>query len=136
MMSKRAYILQAVALMAMIGLIIPDVRLYFLNRDWTWFYLIAQSFCLTFTLVPVIHRIAPILGAIDTPGGRKQHANPTPLMGGAAIFLGYALVLVLGRDILHFSFELKGVAYGGMLIFVTGVLDDIFGLSAKTRLIG
>jgi UDP-GlcNAc:undecaprenyl-phosphate GlcNAc-1-phosphate transferase len=105
-------------------------------RDLTWLYLIAQSFCLTFTLVPIVHRVAPLLGPIDTPGGRKQHETPTPLMGGAAIFLGFALVMILGKDILHFSVELKGVAIGGTLVFLIGVLDDVWGLSAKIRLIG
>lgn len=136
MISKRAYILQALALIAMVVLLLPDVGRFFLDRQLTWVYLIAQSFCLTFTLVPIIHWIAPMVGAIDTPGGRKQHATPTPLMGGAAIFLGYALVMLLGRDILHFSYGLKGVAYGGTLIFVIGVLDDIWGLTAKIRLLG
>lgn len=135
-MSKRAYVLQVLALVAMVILILPDVRVAFLNRGLTWAYLVAQSFCLTFTLVPIVRRLAPALGAIDTPGGRKQHEGATPLMGGAAIFLGYALVMILGRDILHFSYGLKGVAYGGTLIFVIGVLDDIFGLTAKIRLIG
>lgn len=135
-MSKRAYVLQALTLMTMIILLIPDVRVFFLKRELTWCYLIAQSFCLTFTLVPIVYRLAPMLGAIDSPGGRKQHTTPTPLMGGAAIFLGYALVMILGRDILNFSVELKGVALGGTLIFIIGVLDDIWGLTAKVRLIG
>jgi UDP-N-acetylmuramyl pentapeptide phosphotransferase/UDP-N-acetylglucosamine-1-phosphate transferase len=112
-MSKRAYALEALTLFAMLILLHPDVRQFFLKTQLTWLYLIAQSFCLTFTLVPIVRRIAPMLGAIDTPGGRKQHDHPTPLMGGAAIFLGYALVMILGRDILHFSYELKGVAIGG-----------------------
>jgi UDP-GlcNAc:undecaprenyl-phosphate/decaprenyl-phosphate GlcNAc-1-phosphate transferase len=136
MISRRAYILQALALVVMFVLLVPEVRLFFLQRNLTWTYLIAQSFCLTFTLVPFIHWLAPLLGAIDTPGGRKQHATPTSLMGGASIFLGYALVMLLGRDILHFSYELKGVAYGGALIFIIGVLDDIWGLTAKIRLLG
>ena len=135
-MSKRAYLLQAIALATIILLLIPDIRIFFLHRGLTWCYLIAQSFCLTFTLVPIVHRLAPMLGAVDRPGGRKQHASATPLMGGAAIFLGYALVMILGRDILNFSLELKGVALGGTLIFVIGVLDDIWGLTAKIRLIG
>lgn len=106
-MSKRAYVLQGLALVAMIVLIIPNVRVFFLQSGLTWCYLIAQSFCLTFTLVPIVRRMAAMLGAVDTPGGRKQHASPAPLMGGAAIFLGYALVRILGRDILHFSIKLR-----------------------------
>ena len=38
--------------------------------------------------------LAPRLGFVDKPGGRKIHANPKPLGGGVAIFLGVALPLL------------------------------------------
>ena len=80
-------------------------------------------------------RLAKLIGAVDQPGGRKTHHNVTPLMGGAAIFFGFALVTVLSSDILYFTEGHKGVALGASLIFIIGVLDDIWGLSAKIRLI-
>jgi UDP-GlcNAc:undecaprenyl-phosphate GlcNAc-1-phosphate transferase len=40
-------------------------------------------------------RVAARIGFVDKPGGRKIHANPKPLGGGVAIFLGFALPLLL-----------------------------------------
>ena len=56
-------------------------------------------------------------------------------MGGAAIFLGFALVMVLGREILHFSVGLKAVAAGATLLFALGLLDDLWSVSAKIGLL-
>ena len=134
-MSRRAYILQLFSLLCIVALALPSVKATFKEWDLTWAYIFSLSACITFTLVPIVHYGAIRLGAVDRPGGRKTHAHPTPLMGGAAIYFGFALVMVLGRDILHFSLELKGVALGATLIFTVGVLDDIWGLSAKIRLI-
>jgi UDP-GlcNAc:undecaprenyl-phosphate GlcNAc-1-phosphate transferase len=39
-------------------------------------------------------RLAVRFGFVDKPGGRKIHANPKPLGGGIAIFLGFALPLL------------------------------------------
>jgi len=56
-------------------------------------------------------------------------------MGGAAIYLGFILVMVLARDILHFSLGLKGVTIGATIVFITGALDDMWGLTARVRLV-
>lgn len=134
-MTRRAYILQAISLVLIALLAVPDAKLEFGHHGLTWIYILVLSTSIAFFLTPVVHHAARRLGAVDHPGGRKAHAQPTPLMGGAAIYLGFALVMVLGRDILHFSVELKGVALGATLVFVMGILDDIWGLSAKVRLI-
>ena len=39
-------------------------------------------------------KIAPIVGLVDKPGGRKAHKAPTPLGGGVAFTLAQ---LTLGR---------------------------------------
>jgi UDP-GlcNAc:undecaprenyl-phosphate GlcNAc-1-phosphate transferase len=49
------------------------------------------SFVLAWVLTFVVIRLAPRVGFVDKPGGRKIHANPKPLGGGAAIF--WAVVL-------------------------------------------
>ena len=134
-MSRRAYILQIITAIIILAMLVTDVKRWFLDYELLWAYIGIVATALTFTLVPVVHAFATKLGAIDDPGGRKTHASPTPLMGGTAIFLGYAFVMVLGRDILNFSIELKAVAWGGTLVFLVGILDDIWGLTARIRLI-
>src|SRR4051794_12705414 len=63
--------------------------------------LLAGSFAISFFATYFIKRIAPRIGFVDKPGGRKIHANPKPLGGGVAIFLGFALPLLLA--VLYFA---------------------------------
>lgn len=96
--------------------------------------------------------LAPRVGLIDTPGGRKAHRAPTPLGGGVAIWLSVVLVLGLGTVWVALGFPLPpgvaeyaegsllrvgqlwiivGLASGMMLV---GLMDDRFGLNWKPRL--
>jgi UDP-GlcNAc:undecaprenyl-phosphate GlcNAc-1-phosphate transferase len=125
---------QALILAFIVILILPEVKESFKAWGITWTYIALLSSCITYTLIPAVAEIATRLGAVDQPGGRHAHTVTTPLMGGAAIFLGFALVMVFARDILFFSLELKAVAFAASLIFISEALDDIWGLSASIRL--
>ncbi|MSS72287.1 MAG: undecaprenyl/decaprenyl-phosphate alpha-N-acetylglucosaminyl 1-phosphate transferase [Candidatus Latescibacteria bacterium] len=95
-------------------------------------YLLALSFLIAYVLTPVAGRVAARVGAVDHPSGRKAHASATPYFGGAAIYAAFAAVVLLN---FYFSVELKGVALGATLIFVVGLLDDIWNLSARLKLL-
>ena len=123
------------SLIVICTLMVPSVANTFSAWNVTWVYILLLSFCLTTALIPIVRRAAIRIGAVDRPGGRKMHAAPTPLMGGAAIYLGFILVMVLARDILHFSLGLKGVTIGATIVFITGALDDMWGLTARVRLV-
>ena len=41
--------------------------------------LILLSFCISWLITYAMKRVAPRLGFVDKPGGRKIHANPNPL---------------------------------------------------------
>ena len=56
-------------------------------------FIIALIASLSLT-VPV-RRLALHYGFVDLPGPRKVHAKPIPLMGGAAIYLGFVLAALL-----------------------------------------
>jgi len=75
----------------------------------------------TAALVPVLVRLAPRLGLIDRPGGRKEHEGEVPLVGGLAIgavFLGcFGVFRVEGEVSLWL-----GVA--ALLVLAAGALDD------------
>ncbi|MDB5301006.1 MAG: putative undecaprenyl-phosphate N-acetylglucosaminyl 1-phosphate transferase [Phycisphaerales bacterium] len=60
------------------------------------------SFAISWAGTLAMKRIAPKIGFVDKPGGRKIHANPKPLGGGVAIFLGFALPVLAGLLIVHF----------------------------------
>jgi UDP-GlcNAc:undecaprenyl-phosphate GlcNAc-1-phosphate transferase len=65
--------------------------------------LVVPAFVIAFALTWVMIHVAPRLGFIDKPGGRKIHANPKPLGGGVAIFLGMALPLMGGLAMVHIA---------------------------------
>ena len=94
----------------------------------------------THLLVPVVIRIASALGAVDHPGGRKRQSEDVPRMGGIAIGLGIALAsggiammqwgewgIAIGRA------ELVALAFGTLLVFMAGVVDDLMGVSSMQK---
>src|SRR5665213_1198840 len=63
--------------------------------------LIILSFVISFFATLAMKRLAPRIGFVDKPGGRKINANPKPLGGGLAIFLGFALPVLIGLIVIH-----------------------------------
>ena len=96
---------QFLTLLVALLMLLHSVKTQFSEWNLVWAYILLLSFCITYTLMPVVRRVALRIGAVDQPGGRKTHVESTPLMGGAAIYFGFALVMIFGRDILHFSLE-------------------------------
>lgn len=96
----------------------------------------------TYALTPLAAQLAHRLGAIDVPGGRRVHTQPTPRLGGVAIFLG----LALGAATYGFAFGWSALAnvlsadpllaflVPCLLIFAVGVVDDVRGLGPGPRL--
>src|SRR6266404_7408173 len=56
----------------------------------------ALSFAISWIGTFAMKKIAVRIGFVDRPGHRKIHANPKPLGGGVAIFLAFAIPVVLG----------------------------------------
>jgi len=96
------------------------------------FFIIALPFALSYLATPFVCRLARLLNVVDVPNERKMHKDTTPLMGGLAIFVAFGTGAV---STLWYSLELKGVVYAATIIFVLGLLDDIFGLSSVIRLV-
>ncbi|MDA0709559.1 MAG: hypothetical protein O3B73_05030 [bacterium] len=86
-----------------VGLLYPGVKFAVAEASLIWSYILLLSFGLSSALVPTVMWVATKTGAVDKPGGRKTHQVATPLMGGVAIFLGFALVMFLAQDILYFT---------------------------------
>jgi UDP-GlcNAc:undecaprenyl-phosphate GlcNAc-1-phosphate transferase len=58
-----------------------------------WPLLVAFVVCAL--LVPLAIRLSRRTGLIAEPGGRHSHANPTPLLGGLAIYAGFAVAVLI-----------------------------------------
>ena len=105
-------------------------------------FLIAMS--ISWWLTPEIRKRALKLGLVDKPGEeRRIHKVPMPRLGGVAIYISVmvtvvALIAICGRfpkDARGGEGGLAGIAVGGTLIFVLGLLDDLESLPAKAKLL-
>jgi UDP-GlcNAc:undecaprenyl-phosphate GlcNAc-1-phosphate transferase len=99
---------------------------------------------LSFTLVtylttPIFRALAIKLNIVDKPGGRKLQKYAIPYLGGLAIIIPLLFSLTLLTFIPIFKvdrFELLfGLVLPGVLMAIVGLLDDIYQLSALSRLI-
>lgn len=95
----------------------------------------ASALVLAISGTPVMRLVALRFGVVDQPAARKIHANPVPLLGGAAIYIAFIVVLfTLGdRRYIH---EVVGIFIGATLVSLMGVVDDRWGLGSYFKLGG
>jgi len=93
-----------------------------------WLVPITSGVVAAFAIL-LLRPLAPTLGLIDHPGGRKDHAAPVPLIGGLAILAGLAAVAPM-RTLLPVLPFLVAAA----LVALVGMLDDMHELHQIPRL--
>lgn len=89
-------------------------------------------------------RLAHLLRLFDRPGVRKVHAVAIPRIGGVALVLATLLIVapvlvldnVIGASFRAVREELAALFIGSLLIFALGLVDDVRGLRARTKLAG
>lgn len=84
-------------------------------------------------MIPPIANLAVKIGGMDRPDERKVHAAETPRLGGIAIFSAFFLAVMLYCPI---DARVKGFLVGGLIIFLTGLLDDLIKLQPRHKLVG
>lgn len=92
------------------------------------------SFLFTYYFVPIFIAIANKYNIVDRPDGNiKQHAIPTPYLGGAAVYLGFlsTLAIVFPFDNQFFLFLV-----GSSLLFYIGLIDDLVQLRPLQKFAG
>ncbi len=82
---------------------------------------------------PVFRRLAPRLGWVDHPSSRKVHRVPTPLLGGAAIYLAFVLALLLFGDRFYVR-QVVGIFVGATIVSLMGLWDDRRRLAVGVKL--
>jgi len=80
-------------------------------------------------LVPAVKYAAHRLGFLDKPGARKIHARPTPLLGGVAIFLSFALTSAVFLYHQEYNFWM---IFWGLVFVLFGLIDDK-GINIRAR---
>lgn len=85
-------------------------------------------------VTPLIKKLAIKLKAVDIPDSdRKQHGEPRARIGGLAIIIGVAAgLLYLQPEHPHMT----EFIIGGIIIGITGLLDDLICLKPYQKLIG
>jgi UDP-GlcNAc:undecaprenyl-phosphate GlcNAc-1-phosphate transferase len=91
------------------------------------------SFALSFALTPLFMSVAWRLKVLDYPDANKIHSQPTPLLGGAAVFFSFFITSLLFISELNNMYIALFVA--SAIIFISGIVDDIKPFSAVKRLI-
>ena len=90
------------------------------------------AFIITTITTPIIKKIAHQLKLFDFPEHRKAHRNPTPRVGGIGLFLGIGIACIVLNQ---YDSTLTPIMIGATLIFGIGIIDDLFGISAKQKLL-
>jgi len=115
------------------------------------------SAVVSFGLCYLMRVLAPALGYMDRPGGRKSHPRAMPMGGGVAVVLTVIALIAAGiaavlSDV-YASFpafdwlavhreglalrlhQLAGVLFCGLILLVLGVFDDVKDLGPRFKLL-
>jgi len=84
-------------------------------------------------LTPLVKRLAFRIGAVDAPNYRKVHSRIMPRLGGLAIYLAFLIGLLILRPESQYTLA---IVLGATVIVITGVLDDMYEISAKAKMLG
>ena len=98
----------------------------------------------TFMLTPLVRRVAVATRAIHAPRARDTHTEPTPLLGGLAMYGGLVAGLIVASRLTSLqdpfqaagSKTAAGLLLAGAFVVVVGFIDDRWGLSAISKLAG
>jgi len=112
---------------------------------WIIFDVGCVAFLFSVLLTPIIRDLGLRLRVLDRPdGSRKIHVEPIPRLGGVAVALAYTLALGfiliapysnLKLDIPRSLVGAFALAPAALLIFLTGLLDDLRGLKPWQKVV-
>ncbi len=90
------------------------------------------AFLFGFCLTPLAIQLAKWFKILDYPESRKVHDQPTPLLGGVAIFTAF---FFMNYPFIPPQKPFLGVYLGATLIFLGSLWEDIRELSVRARLL-
>jgi UDP-GlcNAc:undecaprenyl-phosphate GlcNAc-1-phosphate transferase len=82
---------------------------------------------LSFIFVPVCKKIGLSLGIYAIENKRTVHHGKIVRIGGLAIYMSFMVCMLL---FVHPDSAINGILIGGFIIFMTGLVDDIYNLKA------
>lgn len=95
------------------------------------------SYLLGVFIVPFVIDWSQKEGLVDVPNERKIHKAPISRLGGIAIWLSTMLTFLFLVLLSYYPYGslLSGILLGGSLMFLLGLIDDIYNLDAKFKLV-
>lgn len=121
------------AALGAIALTIPPVREIFQFEGLRWLHVLLFAFLGTGSLTPLMVRIGHRWNLVDVPADRKIHVQPTPRLGGLALYAGFIGSLLLNSIVPDW---MVAILAAGSLLLLIGVIDDIRELPAWVKLCG
>jgi UDP-GlcNAc:undecaprenyl-phosphate GlcNAc-1-phosphate transferase len=114
-------------------------------REYLFILIIAAA--VTYLLTPLVRRGAIAMRAQHAPRARDVHKEPTPLLGGLAMYGGLAAGLLVADRLSYLAqafppsphghpSTIDGLLLAGGLLVVVGIVDDRWGLGAISKLAG
>ena len=99
----------------------------------TCFYSFMTALFAALIMVPFLRQWALDKDNVDQPDARKIHDVPMPRLGGIAIFLAFLFSAVI---FLPIDESIRGLLAGMLIIFATGVVDDLNGITSRRKFAG
>lgn len=122
----------AVALIGVLALALPAVRDQFQLEGLRWLYVLLFAFLGSCTLTPVMVQISHYWNLVDIPTERKIHVQPTPRLGGVAVYAGFVGSVLMNSILPDW---MTAIVLAGSLLLLVGVIDDIRELPASLKLV-
>jgi UDP-GlcNAc:undecaprenyl-phosphate GlcNAc-1-phosphate transferase len=100
------------------------------------------AYAMSALVQPLVARVAIHRGLLDYPDGeRRAHVTPVPRLGGIGVFAGVLVAAALGaaleskEHLLSLLPFVLSLAAGSTILFVVGLVDDLFGVRPSVKLI-
>ena len=113
--------------------LMPSARKIFMAAGLRWVYVLLISFGISFLMTPICGWIARRGNILDNPNARKVHLQATPLLGGAAVFIGLSTAIFFNGI---YTPQLWAILIASAVLFTVGLLDDIMDIPAWLKLVG
>lgn len=122
----------AVAVIGVLALALPAVRGQFQLEGLRWLYVLLFALLGSCALTPVMVQISHHWNLVDIPTERKIHAQPTPRLGGVAVYAGFVGSMLMNSILPDW---MTAIVLAGSLLLLVGVIDDIRELPASVKLV-
>ena len=107
-----------------------------MSAPWLYLGAFSASLVMAFGFTPLALRIAKRKEILDHPGDYKKQESAVPYLGGLAIVLSFAIVVLAGalvRPLQTFSLQIPLIIGCALVLSFVGLLDDLKNVNPAIR---